>query len=233
MNKRLKNTENGVYQSIEDKLPLTITGISAQKKNNERFSLFHEGQFLTGVSAKTLTDFSIHKGVELTPLLFEEITRSEDLNAVKECCLRYLSRRDHASSELKLKLQKKGFDEPAINSVIEELSGKGYLNDEQFAVSFANEKAELNKWGPKKITAALYKKGIKKQVIERAVKKATENLQQEQICVDLALKKKHHFLREADPYKRKQKIYNYLAGRGFSNSEIKKSLPKITTLFDA
>jgi len=69
--------------SIEDQLPLTITSISVQKKRSDRFSLFHEDQFLIGVSSKTLIDFSIQKGTELTHELFNNIQYSEEYQAVK------------------------------------------------------------------------------------------------------------------------------------------------------
>ena len=226
-------SEHDKSAEIRNKLPLKITEITVQKKNRDRFSLFHEGKFLIGVSAKTLTDFSLQKGVELTPSLFDEITASENQNAVKESALRYLGRRDHASGELIQKLQKKGFEEPTISKVIDELADRGYIDDDVFAVSFAREKMELNKWGPNKIRAALFKKKLQKVSIEKAINRSSENLQQEQICVDLALKRKNHFLREDDLFKRKQKIYNYLAGRGFSISVIKKSLPLIIDALDA
>jgi regulatory protein len=215
------------------KLPLVITKITVQKKNSNRFSLFHKNEFLTGVSGKTLTDFSLQKGVELTSSLFQEIKQAEEYQIIKEKCFRYLGRRDHASFELKQKLSKKGFDEVTIVQVLDELAEKGFIDDEQFAIKFASDKAELSKWGPRKIKAALFKKGLKKSAIDRATKKITESLPQQQICVDLALKRKQHFLRENDPYKRKQKIFNYLAGRGFPGSVIKKSLSQITAKLDA
>ena len=218
---------------ITEILPVVITKITVQKKNSNRFSLFHNEQFLVGISSKTLTDFSLHEGVELTPSLFNKIKQSEEIHAVRESCLRYLGRRDHASFELRDKISKKGFDKKIINIVIEEFQKKGYINDEQFAQIFASEKAELNKWGPQKIKSALFKKGIDKRSIDKAIKNLRENLQQDQICVDLVLKRKAHFLREEDPYKRKQKIFRYLAGRGFTSSVIKQSMPQIAELLDA
>lgn len=225
-------SEHDKSAEIRNKLPLKITEITVQKKNRDRFSLFHEGDFLIGVSGKTLTDYSLQKGVELTPSLFEAITASENQNAVKESALRYLGRRDHASGELIQKLLKKGFEEQDIRSVIDELAARGYIDDDTFADTFAREKMEFNKWGPNKIRAALFKKKLPKDSIEKAINRSSENLQQEQICVDLALKRKNHFRREDDLFKRKQKIYNYLAGRGFSISVIKKSLPLIIDALD-
>lgn len=214
--------------AIENKLPLPVTKITIQKKNQDRFSLFHDKLFLIGISRKTRNDFSIEEGVTLTLSLFKQLNDAEDLVAIREACFRYLSRRDHSSSELKQKVSKKGYKESDIDQVIQNLSENGYLDDESFAAKFVEEKTELNQWGPKKIKSHLYKKGIDRKIIENVLSQQTDNLQQQQICVDLVLKRKRHFLREEDAYKRKQKIYRYLAGRGFSGSVIKKSLPRIT-----
>ncbi len=181
---------------LQDDLPLAITDISVQKKNKERFSLYHNNRFLIGVSSQTLMEYSLQKGVVLTPSLYQKLKQAEELSAIKESCFRYLSRRDHASFELKNKLIKKGYCEQGISGVLNELVEKGYLDDEQFAIKFAREKAELNRWGPRKIKSALFKKGLSKNIVEKATKTIAEDLQQDQICVDLVLKRKRHFLRE-------------------------------------
>lgn len=218
------NTESDVVSE----LPLTVTRISVQKKNQDRYSLFHNEQFLIGISRKTRNDFSIEEGVTLTPSLYRKLNDAEDFVAIREACFRYLSRRDHSSSELKQKVSKKGYKEGDIEQVIENLSDSGYLDDKAFATKFAEEKTELNQWGPKKIRSHLYKKGIDRTIIDKVLTQKTDDLQLQQICVDLVMKRKRYFLREDDDFKRKQKIYRYLAGRGFSGSVIKKSLPRIT-----
>ena len=213
-------------------LPIQITEIRTQKKNSNRFSLYHEKIFLIGVSTTTLTDLSLQKGVILTPSLFKQIEQAEKTHATKEAAFRYLSRRDHASFEIKQKLQKKGYSSDAIESVLDELSNKGYLDDQNFSTKFITEKSELNRWGRKKIESELYKKGIHQKTIQQTLNSYFDNLSQDQICLDLVIKRKRHFLREEDPYKRKMKIYNYLAGRGFTSSDIKKAMPKIAVELD-
>lgn len=222
----------GTVDRTIDKLPLVITDIRPQKKNRDRFSLFHKDQFILGISLQTLSDYSLTPGIELTHQLYRKLKKAENYHAIKESCLGYLSRRDHASFELKSKLIKKGYDPNNINQVLCELTEKGWIDDEQFTFSYASEKAEINRWGPKKIRAALYKKGIKKTLADKNVELAFENLQQHQVCVDLALKKKRKFLRENDPFKRKHKIYQYLAGRGFTSRSITEALPTILNQLD-
>lgn len=227
MNKSTLTSDNA-DSDIESKLPLSVTQITVQKKNRDRYSLFHNEQFLIGISRKTLNDFSIEEGVTLTPSLFRQLSDAENLVAIREACFRYLSGRDHSSFELRQKVEKKGYRESDIELVIENLSENGYLNDEKFALKFVEEKTELNQWGPKKIRSHLYKKGIGRQIIDKVLTQKTDDLQLQQICVDLVMKRKRHFLREDDDFKRKQKIYRYLAGRGFSGSVINKALSRIT-----
>lgn len=228
MSKSQRADKNGDLDSIEIKLPLPVTNITVQKKNTDRYSLFHDDMFLIGISRKTRNDFSIEEGVLLTPSLYRQLNEAENLVAVREACFRYLSRRDHSAFELKQKVAKKGYKTDDLELVIQDLYKTGYLNDEKFASAYTAEKIEINQWGPKKIRNHLFKKGIHRNIIEKVLSEKTDDLQQQQICVDLVMKRKRHFLRENDDFKRKQKIYRYLAGRGFSGSVIKKSLPRIT-----
>lgn len=228
-----RNGSRNFEDSVEEQLPLTITSIQPQKRNKDRFSLYHKDTFLIGVSTQTLTDFSLRKGDDCNQELYRKLKQAEGIHSIREACLRYLSRRDHASFELKQKLQKKEFETANIEMVIKEFAEKGWIDDSKFSSSFAIEKAELNRWGPKKIRAALYKKGLDKKSIETGLEYAFENLQPQKICVDLALKKKKRFAREKDPYKREQKIYRFLAGRGFHSEHIQKALPIIVEKIDA
>jgi regulatory protein len=213
--------------ALISRLPLTVTSITPQKKRADRFSLFHKKTFLLGVSAKSLTDFSIGTGTELTPSLYREIRQAEEVQKVRDSFFDYLSRRDHGSAELKQKALRKGYSADVIDQVLEEFSAKGYLNDLSFAKKFASEKAELRRWGPNKIRSALYQKGIGKKNAEKAVQIAVDNLDQHQICVDLLLKRRRHFLRESESLKRKQKMYRYLAGKGFSSAVIQKAIDTV------
>lgn len=226
------NKDPSAKRDISEKLPLKVTSISPQKKRTDRFSLFHEKTFLIGVSAQTLLDYSIKKGVVMTPFLFEKIQIAEEYQKVKDTFYDYLSRRDHGSFELKQKGSRKGYSSEIMNEVLDEFDQKGLLNDLDFAKKFASDKAEFKQWGPVKIKNELRRKGIKKEYAEKAVKDVTNNLDQKQICVDLLKKKKRHYMREVDPFKRKQKMYRYLAGKGFSGSMITKAIDTVQDSFD-
>ncbi len=230
---RSEGRSNDKSDEVLQKLPLTITSVDPQKKNPDRFSLFHKKEFLIGVSGKTLLEYSIKKGVEMTPSLFQQISNAEEYQKVKDACYRYLSRRDHSSFELRQKISKKGYSPSVIKDVLFELDQKGLLNNKEFALKFAADKIEFKSWGPNKIIHALRRKGIDKSLSEKVVQNVVKDLEQHQICVDLIVKRKRHFLREQDEFKRKQKIYRYLAGKGYTTAVIKKAYPQIIAKLNA
>jgi regulatory protein len=220
-------------EKILPSLPLAITNISPQKKNSDRFSLFHEKTFLIGVSSQTLLDYSIQKGTLLTRDLFHRLNNSEEYQAVKDRCYKLLSGRDHGAEELKRKLVQKGFSPAISDQVVAEFREKDLLNDRTYATKFAHDKHHLKQWGPRKIKSALFKKGVPKTVISDVIQELKNDIDPVDTCVELVLKRRRHFLREGDLFKRKQKIFRYLAGKGYSSDKIKKALPNIEQQLDA
>lgn len=220
-------------EKILQSLPLPITKISPQKKNGDRFSLFHKKTFLIGVSSQTLLDYSIQRGTRLTRDLYHRLSHSEEYQAVKDRCYKLLSGRDHGAEELKRKLVRKGFSESMSSKVVTEFREKDLLNDKSYALKFAQDKYHLKQWGPRKIQSALFKKGVPNQIIIEVIHELKSNINPVDTCIELALKRRRHFLREPDSFKRKQKIFRYLAGKGYSSDKIKKALPNIEKQLDA
>jgi regulatory protein len=208
-------------------LPARITSISVQKKNKERYSIYVEEGFLVGVSESTLIDLKLAKEVEVTPQLFRKIQREEGRFAVKSYLMKLLARRDHARKELLTKARKKDHPEEVVIDILDELEKKGYLNEESFAEKFTADKFNLNQWGPSKIKAHLYKKGVSKQVIEKSIGNYFDDLELKETYKNLVLKRKRRFLKEENLLKRKKKIFDYLNRKGFKPDSIFKHMDEL------
>lgn len=211
----------------EPALPGVISSISVQKKNKERYSIFVDEEFLIGVAEQTLLKFNLAKGDAVTPKLFRKLQREEGRFKVKSYFLKLLGRRDHARKELFTKALKKEYPKEVINNVLDELQQKGFINDRGFADKFASDKARLSKWGPAKIKAHLLKKGLDKTDAEKSIQKAFEDEDLKETFLHLVLKRKRRFLREEDPYKRKKKVFDHLARKGYRASSIYEHLDSL------
>lgn len=218
---------------IYSELPLAVTSISPQKRNSDRFSLFHKKQFLVGVSSQTLSEFSLQQGTFLTKELFNKLIASEELRSAKERAYRLLARREHGTEELRRKLLRKDLDPGVVDEVITQCREKKLLDDYAYASSFSQDKFQLRNWGPHKIKSSLFSKGVPRDIISNVISELKENIDPVQTCLELAVKRRRHFLREPDEFKRKQKIFRYLAGKGYSSDTIKKAMPKILEQLNA
>lgn len=228
-----KESDASEREQFLRKLPLPITSITPQKKNGNRFSLFHEKTFLIGVSSQTLLNFSIQKGTIITDLLFQKISRAEEYQVVKDRCYKLLAGRDHGAEELRRKLINKGFSTDLSAQVVDEFHLKELLNDRAYAEKFAHDKFYLKRWGPRKIKSALYKKGVPKRIVTEVIRDFSDEINEKDACLELALKRRNHFLREPDERKRRQKIFRYLAGKGYSSGEIQRAISTILERLNA
>lgn len=213
---------------VEHNLPGIVTSITIQKRNKERYSIFVDEAFLLGVAESTLLKFRLSKGAEITTSLFRKLQREEGRFAVKSYFLKLLGNRAHARRELRTKALRKDYPDEVIENVLDELQDDNLIDDAAFAEKFAADKNKLNSWGPAKIRAHLLKKGIAHNVIQRSIEKTFENQDLHDTFLNLVLKRKRHFLREEDPFKRKKKIFDYLCQKGYRPANIHKYLDDLT-----
>lgn len=137
---------------------------------------------------------------------------------LKACDL--ISRRDHSSGELLIKLRQKGFSEGA-ESAIEKLTELGYIDDERFASSYAAELQRVKHFGKRRIEQELYRKGIDKSIISDV----TDELDFDDSGLTDIIRKKYG--RYLDSEKGVARAVNGLVRMGYSYGEIKKALEEL------
>jgi regulatory protein len=159
----------------------------------------------------------LRKGTEISEDRFDFLIRHNKKYHIRQKTLLYLARRIHSKRELENKLRQKKYEIDLINEVLNNLVEKRIINDESFALHFADEKINRKKWGFMKVKSELIKKGISSELIDKALKSYSTPESQNETAAVLAKKKLNIILkRESDPQKIKQKILSYLVSRGFS-----------------
>jgi regulatory protein len=139
--------------------------------------------------------------------------------AALERAFRILARRDHTCKELAEKLRQKGHGHAAIDGALARCRELGYLDDAKTAMTIAGYLAR-NGYGPLRIRQTLGQKGLDDTVIEKALTRCGDEDNQVLSAGRVLEKKRSRLDREADPWKRRQKAYRFLAGRGFSSTVI-------------
>jgi len=141
-------------------------------------------------------------------------TRQEALQKAESFCA-YQERSQH---EVRNKLYELGLHQNDVETIISELIENNFLNEERFAQAYTLGKFRIKGWGKLKI-----KQGLKlKQIPDKLIQKSLQKIDSDDYIERLkqVLDKKSPFVKEKDPYKRRYKLMQYAASRGFEKDLI-------------
>jgi len=130
----------------------------------------------------------------------------------------YCAYQERSQQEVRDKLYEWGLWPDAVESIISELIGGNYLNEERFAKAYTQGKFKQKGWGRIKI-----KQGLKfKKVPEVLIKKALMTIDGDSYLqmLESILLKKSRTIAEKDPFKRNYKLQQYALSRGYENDII-------------
>jgi regulatory protein len=88
-----------------------------------------------------------------------------------------LGQRERTTAELEAWLAERGYPPAETAAAIERLIAIGELDDERFALRYAEDKRELRGWGADRIREALAAKGLDRATIEAAVGGASADVE--------------------------------------------------------
>ena len=194
-----------------------ITSIVRQKKDKARASIFLDEEFAFGVCDQTVEEFRLRKGDYIDRELFEKLSEFDLFMESKRIALAYLNYRARSEKEIRERLQKEDIPEPIILRTIEYLKELKLVDDEAWSKSFVNDTLVRKSVSSRQLAFGLAQKGVSKEVIEETISDLNANETDESRAMRAAEKRWPRILKtESDPRKQKQKLYTFLAGRGFS-----------------
>ncbi len=123
-------------------------------------------------------------------------------------------------------LEKVWTNEEIVDSVIEKLKKYNYLNDEEFAVSFAASKLRQKAFGKRRLQQDLYRKKIDKVTIEKALQTAFEENPEEEL-ITRAIEKRLRIKGKPETHNERQNFFGYLMRLGFGYDLIREELDKL------
>ncbi|MBD3409116.1 MAG: hypothetical protein GF419_02825 [Ignavibacteriales bacterium] len=187
-------------------------------------------EFLDGETLTVAKEIALDRGLRANDVLTEEeredLRLENDRFLVRSSAYRALARRPHLKAELRRKLRQKRFDEGIIEETLEDLDRRGYLNDEEFAERYFEERALGKQMGAKKIAQELLAKGASRETVERAASAYPEKDQLER-AVALGERKLARLAGEKDPLMRKAKLSQFLYGKGYDYDTIGEALHRL------
>jgi regulatory protein len=140
---------------------------------------------------------------------------TKGIRQAMQTALNILAHRDHAVSEIRVKLQKKDIEQPVIDEVIQKLLSLDYLNDERFAEHYVRVKKEKG-LGPLRILYELRQRNITANLIDQYLP-----MDEDYWAEPLAQQWTKRFGKLPTDFRQKAKQLRFLQYRGFSMDQIR------------
>ena len=148
-----------------------------------------------------------------------------DLKIARKRIQAYCSYQERCHQEVNKKLKSWGLTPKEIDFLINELIQFNFLNEERFARSFSRGRFRIKKWGKNKIRFELKKRGIYDKWINLAIEEIDEKTYFKTL-IDL-LEKKTEQENITNSNRRKLKIIDYLASKGYEYDLIRNALDEM------
>lgn len=150
----------------------------------------------------------------------KELTESE----LRVAAINLLSRREYSRHELYQKLEPRTSNEDFLEQLLDKLIEAGYQSDERFAESFLRSRTHRG-LGKMRIERELKEKGIDRDLIEQVMGSEVDWFD---LAFQCGLKKSQSI--DLTDYKAKQKLFRFIAYRGFTMDQIQYALEQYIEL---
>ena len=193
---------------------MKITAIKQQVKRQGRFSIFVDEKYAFSLSESALLQQDVRIGREVTPEELQAYKEAAQFDKAYNLVLAYIARRSRSEWELRDYFRRKDIDEEAGELILGRLKDFGYVNDENFARSWVENRRLLKPMSKRRLRLELKQKHVSEDIIARVLE-ADETSDRE------TLKQLVEKKRKQTRYQDDTKLMQYLVRQGYSYDDVK------------
>jgi regulatory protein len=203
---------------------MRVKSITKVKSKKNIFNVSFVGAEDARLCADTIARFLIKNDLEISDNEYKEIISYDRAALISAEAFNLIAKRSLSAKSLSDKLALKNYDKNEIENIVEKMKNLGYINDEKFALDYAeylNKKAK----GSVFIEAELKKHQIDKEIISKILQELKNNIPPyRQIAEILKTKYKNADFRDK---KNLVKAALFFERRGFEKDDIDKAFRSI------
>ncbi len=196
----------------------TITSIK-QQKNKNRVNVYLDDEFGFGIDLDNFVLLHLKIDQALTEKEVEEIVKKAEYQKTLDKLLRFAMVRPRSEKEVRDYFRRKKVHESMHEKLFEKLKHLELLDDAKFAKWWVEQRANFKPKPKRILNQELRIKGIDKGIIDEIME--TEIVDEEKMAKEL-LNKKAYKWESLGSQEAKQKMSQYLVGKGFSWDVIEK-----------
>lgn len=204
----------------------TITSIKPQK-NGKRVNIYLDGRFGFGIDLENFVKLGLKVEQELSDSDVEKIVKKAEFQKTLDKLLKFATLRPRSEKEIKDWFKRKKVHESLYKELFNRLKKLDLVNDREFAKWWVEQRQEFKPRAKRFMIHELRMKGVKKEIIDEVL--GETRIDEEKIAREL-LEKKSYKWRSLPETKARQKMSQYLAGKGFGWETIDKVVSKVVKL---
>ncbi len=194
-----------------------ITSIKQQKAKN-RVNVYLDGHFGFGIDLDNFVKLGLRVGQELTDAEVAEIVKKAEFQKNLDKVLRFATLRPRSEKEIRDYFKRKKYHISIYDSLLEKLKHFELLDDFKFAKWWVDQRQNFKPKPTRILKIELTQKGIVKEIIENVL--GETKVDEEKMAKEL-IERKSYKWKNLEPRIAKQKMSQYLAGKGFNWEIIK------------
>lgn len=205
----------------------TVTALQAQQHDPDRVSVFIDGRFAFGLMVDLVVKAGLRKGLALTAREQEALLEQEEGLRARRTALDYIAHRARTETEVRRRLARKGFSEGATEGAVARMEELGYLDDAAYARAYVSERLSGRGHGPERLRADLRRRGVAPRYIEAALEDLVEPDDLRENALRHGRQRWERLASEPDPFRRKKKLSDFLARRGYGYDLIREVVEEL------
>ena len=195
-----------------------ITSIK-QQRNKNRVNVYLDDKFGFGIDLDNFVLLHLKVDQELTDKEVEEIVKKAEFQKTLDKLLRFATLRPRSKKEIKDYFKRKKVHESLYEELFNRLNRLELIDDEEFAKWWVDQRQNFKPKAVRVLRLELRQKGIDKEIIDKTL--GETKVDEEKMAREL-LERKSYKWKNLPPREARQKMSQYLAGKGFGWEVIEK-----------
>jgi regulatory protein len=196
---------------------MKISDIKQQAKRADRYSVYIDGKYSCSFSEGELLELGLRVGQELSKPDLVELKANAAKDKAYDRSLGLISRRPRSEWELREYLKRKETPPEIADAAIDRLRQRGYVNDEDFAKRWVDNRRLLKATSRRRLSMELRQKRVADEIIDQVLSEDTTD--EREVLRELIERK-----RKQIKYQDNLKLMQYLSRQGYGYDDIKSVL---------
>ncbi|MDE0482454.1 MAG: regulatory protein RecX [Candidatus Poribacteria bacterium] len=202
-----------------------ITDIQPHNKFPSHHQLFLDKKPFVIIPSKLVENLGLRVGLEIESQTIEKLIAADEAMRAKNFALNILRENIYSKTQMTQQLEREGFKEQTVETIIIELINSGHIRDRLFAEKWIQRRQKSNPRGRTVLKQELIEKGVDPKTAEQVLAEVKVE-DEKKLALQIAQKR-------AKQYKRlpihvaKRRLHGFLARRGFESETIMQVIEKV------